>query len=90
MENTCDTHLIIIESLGRWNPSMKRIPEDTCVNKDLLYKESVLSIMFGTIQEDSCKEKTSTPRKRGQPSTTIKAPIPSQIKVCIIYPSLAL
>ena len=29
-------------------------------------------------------------RKRGQPSTTIKAPIPSQIEVRIIYPSLAL
>ena len=46
--------------------------------------------MFGTIQEDSYKEKTSTPRKRCQPSTTIKAPIPSQIEVRIIYPSLAL
>ena len=42
------------------------------------------------IQRDSYKEKTSTPRKRGQPSTTIKAPIPSQIKVRIIYHSLIL
>ena len=90
MEITCDTHLITIESLGKWNPSVRRIPEDTHVNKDLFYKESVLSITFGTIQEDSYKEKTFTPRKRGQPSTTIKAPIPSQIKVRIIYPSLAL
>ena len=39
MENTCDTHLITIESLGRWNPSVKRILEDMRVNKDLLYKE---------------------------------------------------
>ena len=90
MEITCDTHLITIESLGRWNPSVRRIPKDTHVNKGLLYKESVLPITFGTIQEDSYKENTSTPRKRGQPSTTIKAPTPSQIKVRIIYPSLAL
>ena len=46
--------------------------------------------MFETIQEDSYKEKTSTSMKRGQPSTTIKAPIPLQIKVRIIYPSLTL
>ena len=39
---------------------------------------------------DSYKGRTSTPRKRGQTFTTIKAPIPSQIKVHIIYPSLAL
>ena len=39
MENTCDTHLITIESLGKWNPSVKRIPKDMRVNKDLLYKE---------------------------------------------------
>ena len=39
MENTCDTHLITIESLGKWNPSMKRIPQDTRVNENLLYKE---------------------------------------------------
>ena len=43
-----------------------------------------------TIQEDSYKEKTSTPRKECQPSTTIKAPIPSKIKVHIIHSSLAL
>ena len=90
MENTCDTHLITIGTLGKWNSSMKKIPEDTHVNGDLLHKESVLSITFGTIQGDSHKEKTSIPRKRGQPFTTIKAPIPSQIKVCIIYPSLVL
>ena len=44
--------------------------------------------MFETIQEDSYKEKTSTSRKRDQPSTTIKAPIPLQIKVRLIYHSL--
>ena len=38
MGNTCNTHLITIESQGKWNPSMKRIPEDTCVNEDILYK----------------------------------------------------
>ena len=37
--------------------------------------------------KDSYKEKTSEPRKRCKPSTTIKAPIPSLTKVCIIYPS---
>ena len=47
------THLITIESPGKWNSSVKRIPEDTHVNEDLLYKESVLSIMCGVIQEDS-------------------------------------
>ena len=41
-------------------------------------------------QEESYKEKTSAPRKRYQPSTTIKAPIPSLAKVHIIHPSLAL
>ena len=50
-----------------------------------------MSTTFGITQEDSHKEKTSTSRKRGQPSTTtIKVPILSQIKVRIIYPSLAL
>ena len=53
MEITCGTLLITIESLGKWNSSVKRIPEDTHVNKDLVYKESVLSITFGAIQEDS-------------------------------------
>ena len=37
--------------------------------------------------EDFYKEKTSELRKRGQPSTTIKAPRPSLTKVRIIYPS---
>ena len=31
-------------------------------------------------------KKTSKPRKRGQPLSTIKAPIPSLTKVRIIYP----
>ena len=38
MEKTCDTHLVTIESQGEGNPSAKRIPEDTRINKDLLYK----------------------------------------------------
>ena len=37
--------------------------------------------------KDSYKEKASKSRKRCQPSTTIKAPIPSLTKVHIIYPS---
>ena len=37
--------------------------------------------------KDSYKEKISKPMKRCQPFTTIKASIPSLIKVCIIYPS---
>ena len=37
--------------------------------------------------EDSYKEKTSNPRKRCQPSTTIKASIPWLTKVRIIHPS---
>ena len=52
MKITCDTHLITIGTLGKWNSSMKKILEDTHVNGDLLYKESVLSITFGAIQED--------------------------------------
>ena len=38
-ENTCDTHLATMESQGKWNPSTNRIPEDTRINEDLLYKE---------------------------------------------------
>ena len=38
MEKTCDTHLATIESQGKWNSSIKRIPEDTRFNEDLLYK----------------------------------------------------
>ena len=39
MGNTYDTHLISIESEGKWNLSTKRILEDTRVKEDLLYKE---------------------------------------------------
>ena len=39
MGNTCGTHLIIIESQGKWNPSTKRILKDMRINEDLLYKE---------------------------------------------------
>ena len=50
----------------------------------------LFGITFRISQEDSYKERTWTPRKRGQSSTIIKAQIPSHIKVRIIYPSLAL
>ena len=39
MGSTCDTHLITIESQGKWNSSTKRISEDTRINEDLLDKE---------------------------------------------------
>ena len=39
MGNTCDSHLATIESQGKWNLNTKRIPEDTRINEDLLYKE---------------------------------------------------
>ena len=39
MGNTCDKHLATIKSQGKWNPSTKRISEDTHINEDLLYKE---------------------------------------------------
>ena len=90
MGNTCDTYLTTIESQGKWNPSTKRIPEDMCINEDLLYKEISCPSRLGLFKRISMREKTSIRRKRCQPSTTIKAQIPSQIKVRIIYPSLAL
>ena len=39
--------------------------------------------------KDSYKKEPSIARKRGQPSTTIKAQIPSLAKVHIIDPALA-
>ena len=60
------------------------------INKDLLYKGMSCPSRLGLIKKDSYKEKTSIPRKRDQPPTTIKVSIPSQIEVRIIYPSLAL
>ena len=39
MEVTCDTLLISTESQGEWSPSTKRIPEDSRVDENLLYKE---------------------------------------------------
>ena len=70
---------------GNQNTSARVILEDTRVNGKSTLQGNVLSITFGITQEDSYKEKTSTSRRRGQP-TTIKAPIPSQIKVRMIYP----
>ena len=70
---------------GNQNTSARVILEDTRVNGKSILQGNVLSITFGITQEDSYKEKTSTLRRRGQP-TTIKAPIPSQIKVRMIYP----
>ena len=89
MENTCDTHLITIESLGRWNPNVKRIPEDTHVNKDLFYKEMSCLSRLGLFKRIPIRKRLLR-QGRGQPSTNIKALIPSQIKVRIIYPSLTL
>ena len=37
MGNTCNTHLITIKFQGKWNPSTKRISEDTRVYEDLFY-----------------------------------------------------
>ena len=50
-----------------------------------LYKEMFCPSRLGLLERNSYKEKTSTSRRRGQPPT-IKAPIPSQIKVHMIYP----
>ena len=50
MEKTCDTHLITIESQGEGNPSTKRIPEDTHINKDLLYKGMTCLSRLGLIK----------------------------------------
>ena len=47
MKKTCDTHLVTIESQGEGNPSVKRILEDTRINKDLLYKGMTCSSCFG-------------------------------------------
>ena len=79
------------ERQAQWkqNPGARRIPEDMRINQDLLYKGMTCSSHFGIHKEDSNKEKTFTPRKRDHPSTTIKTPISSLTKVCIIYPSLA-
>ena len=57
MENICDTHLITIESLGRWNPSMKRIPEETRINKDLLYKEMSCPSSLGLFKRIPIKKR---------------------------------
>ena len=70
---------------GNQNTSARVILEDTRVNGKSTLQGNVLSITFRIPQEDSYKEKTSTSRRIGRP-TTIKTPIPSQIKVRIIYP----
>ena len=36
-----------LRSLDKWNPSTKRIPEDTHINEDLLYKEISCSSRLG-------------------------------------------
>ena len=76
---------MLFRSQGNQKPSAKSILEDTRVNGKSTLQGNVLSITFGITQEDSYKEKTSTSGRRGQP-ITIKAPIPSQIKVRMIYP----
>ena len=62
-----------------------------CVYKKIYYAPHLERLLQGKgsikyTHKDSYKEKTSKPRKRGQPSTTMKAPIPSLTKVRIIYP----
>ena len=59
---------------GNQNTSARVILEDTRVNGKSTLQGNVLSITFGITQEDSYKEKTSTSRRRGQP-TIIKAPM---------------
>ena len=51
MGSTCDTHLITIESQGKWNSSTKRIPEDTRINEDLLYKEKTCLSRLGFLKK---------------------------------------
>ena len=36
-----------LKSLDKWNPSTKRIPEDTHINEDLFYKEIPCSSRLG-------------------------------------------
>ena len=76
---------ITLESQNR-NPSTKGILEDMHTKGRSPLQGKTLLTTFGNIQVEFYKEKTSTPRRRSRPSTTIKAPIPSQIKVHVIYP----
>ena len=76
---------ITLKSQNR-NPSANGILEDTRAEGRSSLQGKTLLTTFGNIQVESYKEKTWIPRKRGQPSTTIKTPIPSQIKVRVIYP----
>ena len=50
MGNTCGTHLATIESQGKWNPSAKRILEDTCINENLLYKKMCCPSRLGLFE----------------------------------------
>ena len=50
MEKTCNTHLVTIESQGEGNPGVKRILEDTRINKDLLYKGMTCPSRLGLIK----------------------------------------
>ena len=64
----------------------------TCVCKEISCALRLERLLQGKgsakyAHKDSYKEKTSKPRKRCQPSTTIKAPIPSLTKVRIISPN---
>ena len=74
----------------RWNPNINRILAQReflkirALMKTFFVRD--LSITFRFSQRDSYKEKIWTPRKGGQSSTTIKAPIPSHAKVRIILP----
>ena len=76
---------------GYLPPTYRVYKEITCSPR--LVKSKGIPIRKGSRkicpQRDSKKEKTSNPTRRCQRSTTIKSPIPSPTKVCIIYPSLA-
>ena len=61
-----------------------------CVYKEISYAPCLERLLQGKgsikyAHKNSYKEKTSKPRKRCQPSTTIKTPIHSPTKVCIIW-----
>ena len=68
------------------NSSTKGILKDTRSKGRSPLQGKILLTTLGNIQVEFYKEKTSTPRRSSRLSTTIKTPIPSQVKVRIIYP----
>ena len=51
------TDLATIESQGKWNPSVKRIPEDPRINEDLLYKEMSCPSRLGLFKRIPIKKR---------------------------------